>query len=172
MNAQAQDEFTEFMLGNWSQLFRLAFVLTGDRGLAEDLVQATLAKVYAAWPRVVRAGNVNAYVRKVLINSSRDSFRRRRGREVLTEIIPDTWDNTGRRRPADLEIRADMLAALMSLPAKQRAAVVMRYWLDMPESEVAQVLGCSVGTVKSQAFHALAKLRIDPRLAEGAGSDW
>lgn len=89
MDAQAEAEFTEFMLGSWARLFRLGYALTGDPGLAEDVVQTALARACAAWPRVSRADRPESYVRQIVINASRDRVRRRRVAEVLTATVPD-----------------------------------------------------------------------------------
>ncbi|MDA8322143.1 MAG: SigE family RNA polymerase sigma factor [Actinomycetota bacterium] len=168
MDVAADAEFTEFMLGAWPRLVRLGYALTGDRGLAEDLAQTALARAYAAWPRVMRAGDPDAYVRKIVVNASRDRFRKRRVDELLTDSPPDA-PATGPAGQADsFDDRAALLAALLRLPAGQRAAVVLRYWLDLTETEAAALLGCSVGNVKSQASRALAKLRLDTALAPRA----
>ena len=167
MSAQSDAEFTEFMLGCWPRLVRLGYVLSGDRGHAEDLAQSALAKAYASWPRVARAGNPDAYVRKIVINASRDRFRRRRVDELLTGSPPEMPGAESAGGPRGLEDRSVLLAALMSLPAGQRAALVLRYWLDLTETEAAAAMGCSVGNVKSQASRALAKLRLNTDLAEG-----
>jgi RNA polymerase sigma-70 factor (sigma-E family) len=170
LDAQAEAEFTEFMLGSWARLFRLGYALTGDPGLAEDVVQTALARACAAWPRVSRAGNPESYVRQIVINASRDRVRRRRVAEVLTATVPDIGPGSDGEM-GSLEHRPALLAALMSLPQGQRAAIVLRYWLDMSESDTAVALGCSAGTVKSQASRALARLRLDPGLAEGTRRD-
>jgi RNA polymerase sigma-70 factor (sigma-E family) len=158
------------MLGSWARLFRLGYVLTGDPGLAEDVVQTALARACAAWPRVCRAGSPESYVRQIVINASRDRVRRRRVAEVLTATVPDIGPASDGEL-GGLEHRPALLAALMSLPQGQRAAIVLRYWLDMSESDTAVALGCSVGTVKSQVARALARLRLDPGLAEGTRHD-
>lgn len=167
MDATADAEFTEFMLACWPRLVRLGYGLTGDRGLGEDLAQTALARAYASWPRVARAGNPDAYVRKIVVNASRDSFRKRRIDEVLTDSLPEvvsaTWSSA--------EQRSALFAALMSLPAGQRAVVVLRYWLDLTETETAAAIGCSVGNVKSQASRALAKLRMSTELTDEVNHD-
>jgi RNA polymerase sigma-70 factor (sigma-E family) len=164
MDAQTEAEFTEFMNGRWPALVRLGYGLTGDQGLAEDLAQTALAKAYASWPRVRRAGNPDAYVRRIMVNANHSRFRKHRVTEHLTGTLPEPGpgsDGPGRDdRPA-------LVSALMRLPAGQRAVVVLRYWMDMTETEVAATLGCSVGNVKSQASRALAKLRISADLTEG-----
>lgn len=167
MNAADDAEFTEFMLGCWPRLVRLGYALTGDRGHGEDLAQTALAKAYASWPRVARAGDPDAYVRKIVVNASRDRFRRRDVYEVLTDSLPEVM--TGDM--ASAEQRPALFAALMKLPAGQRAVVVLRYWLDLTETATAATVGCSVGNVKSQASRALAKLRLSAELTDEVNDD-
>jgi RNA polymerase sigma-70 factor (sigma-E family) len=166
VDASAEAEFTEFMHARWPRLVRLGYGLTGDLGLAEDLAQTALAKAFASWPRVRRAGNPDAYVRRIMVNANSSRFRKRRVREQFMDLLLDTVPH-----PADAtrqrDDRSALMAALLSLPQGQRAVVVLRYWMDMTETEVAAALGCSVGNVKSQASRALAKLRLSPDLAEG-----
>jgi RNA polymerase sigma-70 factor (sigma-E family) len=163
MDPRGEAEFAEFMQGRWSALVRMGYGLTGDQGLAEDLAQTALAKAYASWRRVRRAGDPDAYVRRIMLNANHSRFRKRRVREQLTDRPPETRaEETG--RPDD---RSALMAALMRLPPGQRAVVVLRYWMDMTETEAAAALGCSVGNVKSQAARALAKLRVSEDLAEG-----
>jgi RNA polymerase sigma-70 factor (sigma-E family) len=164
MNAPADAEFTEFMYGRWAQLVRLGYGLTGDQQLAEDLAQTALAKTYASWPRVRRTGNPDAYVRRIMLNANHSRFRKRRVAERLTDMLPEAGaaDLTGLQ-----DDRSALIAALMTLPYGQRAAVVLRYWMDMTETEAAAALGCSVGNVKSQASRALAKLRLSAGLNDG-----
>ncbi|HEX3491773.1 MAG TPA: SigE family RNA polymerase sigma factor [Streptosporangiaceae bacterium] len=162
--ALADTEFTEFMQGRWAQLVRLGYGLTGDQHLGEDLAQTALSRAYASWPRVRRTGNPDAYVRRMMVNANHSRFRKRRVDERLTGEVPDTAAIAA----ADVsDDRATLMAALMALPDGQRAVVVLRYWMDMSETEVAATLGCSVGNVKSQASRALAKLRLTEGLAEG-----
>jgi len=164
MDAAADTEFGDFMSARWPGLVRLGYGLTGDRQAAEDLAQTALARAYASWPRVRRAGDPDAYVRRILLNATRTRFRSRRVAEQLTADLPDpgTPDPTGAR-----DDRSALMAAMAALPAGQRAVVVLRYWLDLTEPQVAAALGCSVGNVKSQAARGLAKLRLSPELAEG-----
>jgi RNA polymerase sigma-70 factor (sigma-E family) len=164
MNASADTEFTEFMQGRWAQLVRLGYGLTGDQHLAEDLAQTALSRAYASWSRVRRTGNPDAYVRRIMVNANSGRFRKRRVSERLTGDVPDT---AAVAAPGLSDDRAPLMAALMALPYGQRAAVVLRYWMDMSETEAAAALGCSVGNVKSQASRALAKLRVTEGLAEG-----
>ena len=163
MDTTADAEFTEFMLGTWPRLARLGYALTGDRSLGEDLAQTALAKAYASWPKVARAGDPEAYVRKIVVNACRDGFRRRHVAEVLTDSLPEVMTGDG----ASFEQRPALFAALMKLPVGQRAVVVLRYWLDLTETQTAAAIGCSVGNVKSQASRALAKLRLSAELTDG-----
>ena len=165
MDSAADAEFSDFMQGRWSGLVRLGYGLTGDLQTAEDLAQTAFAKAYASWGRVRRADNPDAYLRRIVVNANRNRFRKLRVGEVLTESLPDllaSGDGVDHRHD-----RAALVAALMQLPYGQRAAVVLRYWLDLSENETAAILGCSVGNVKSQSSRALAKLRTNAALLEG-----
>ncbi|MFF7163091.1 SigE family RNA polymerase sigma factor [Streptomyces sp. NPDC008086] len=163
MQAEHEAQFQEFVRARWSHLVRTAYLLTGDAHHAEDLTQTALAKAYRSWRRVSRADHPEAYVRRMLVSCNSDRFRKRRVAESLTAAPPDT---PGREQGfADVDERGALLDALAQLPPKQRAVVVMRYWEDLSEAEVAEVLGCSTGTVKSQASKGLAKLRAYPGLA-------
>jgi RNA polymerase sigma-70 factor (sigma-E family) len=163
MNEPADEEFREFMHGRWPSMVRLAYGLTGDQGHAEDLVQTAFARTYASWPRVRRAGNPDAYLRQIVINENRNRFRKRRVTERLTGQLPEpgSADTTG-----DHDERLALIAALRTLGPRQRAVVVLRYWAGLTETETAAALGCSVGTVKSQAARALASLRKSTELVE------
>jgi RNA polymerase sigma-70 factor (sigma-E family) len=150
-------DFSEYAAARWGALFRTAYLLTGDHGLAEDLMQTALAKCYVAWPRLRAAEAADAYVRKVLTNTY-FSWRRKKswGREHPTEVLPDRGgdDNT-----ADVSVRQVVMRALEQLPPKQRAVVVLRFYEDLGVEQVAATMACSTGTVKSQTSDALAKLR-------------
>jgi RNA polymerase sigma-70 factor (sigma-E family) len=165
-------DFSEYMHGRWTQLVRLGYGLTGDRQLAEDLAQTALARAYASWGRVRRSGNPDAYVNRIMINANNSRFRKRRVPERLTDAPPDPGLADATSTHDD---RAALITALQALPHGQRAVVVLRYWMDMTETEVAATLGCSVGNVKSQASRALAKLRLSPAIApeaERPATDW
>lgn len=165
MDSEADAEFSEFMHGRWSQLVRLGYALTGDLQLAEDLAQTAFARAYASWSRVRRADNPDAYLRRIVANANRNRFRKLRVSETLAAVVPDlaaASDKTDQRHDRDA-----LMQALMQLPYGQRAAVVLRYWMDMTETEAAEVLGCSAGNVKSQASRGLAKLRSSSALLEG-----
>jgi len=151
----ADEEFDAFMRGRWPAMVRLAYALTGDAGHAEDLAQAAFARAYASWGRVRRAGDPDAYVRRIVINEHRRHFRKRR---VAEELRADLTDTVGGQQQGPEERQA-LLDALRSLGPRQRAVVVLRFWLDLSEAETAKALNCSVGTVKSQASRALATLR-------------
>lgn len=157
------EDFSAFAVSRWPGLVRLAFGLTGDRWAAEDLAQATLTRAYVAWRRVSRADDPDAYLRRILVNTSNRRFRRRR----VTEQ-PGDLPETAVAGPADLiSDRAALLAALRELPPRQRAVVVLRYWEDLTDAQIAVTLGCSPGTVRSQLSRALAKLRESSALGEG-----
>jgi RNA polymerase sigma-70 factor (sigma-E family) len=156
----SDEEFDGFMRGRWPAMVRLAYALTGDAGHAEDVAQAAFARAYASWGRVRRAGDPDAYVRQIVINTHRSRFRKHRVAEELRGDLADTAD----RQPAGAqqqgpEERQALLDALGALGPRQRAVIVLRYWLDLSEAETAAALNCSVGTVKSQASRALATLR-------------
>jgi RNA polymerase sigma-70 factor (sigma-E family) len=155
--------FSAFAVSRWPGLVRLAFGLTGDRWMAEDIAQTTLARAYVAWRRVSQADDPDAYLRRILVNTSHRRFRRRQVAEQ-----PGDPPETPVDGPADVvSERAALLAALRQLPSRQRAVVVMRYWEDLTDAQIATALGCSPGTVRSQLSRALAKLRMSPALAEG-----
>jgi RNA polymerase sigma-70 factor (sigma-E family) len=157
------EDFSAFATSRWPGLVRLAFGLTGDRWLAEDIAQTTLARAYVAWRRVSRADDPDAYLRRILVNVSHRRFRRRR----VTEQ-PGDPPETAIDGPAELVgERAALLAALRQLPARQRAVIVLRYWADLTDAQIAATLGCSPGTVRSQLSRALAKLRDSPALGKG-----
>lgn len=162
MDAKADEEFSEFMQGRWAQLVRLGYGLTGDLQLAEDLAQTAFARAYASWSRVRKADDPDAYVRRIVVNANRDRFRKTRVSELLTDSMPNLAASADRR-----DDRAVLIEALLQLSYGQRAAVVLRYWLDMSETQTAAVLGCSVGNVKSQAARGLAKLRTRVALEGG-----
>lgn len=157
-------EFSRFVGARWRALTHTAYLLTGDFHEAEDLVQTTLVKVYPHWRRV-RLETADQYVRRALINTNRSRHRRRRVVQLLLPSLPDTSAvEHGGGAPEGAE-RDVLVRALAELPERQRAVVVLRYWEDLSAEEVATTLRCSVGTVKSQASRALAKLRRRPDLA-------
>ena len=169
MKVKLDGEFREFMHARWPAMVRLAYALTGDQGHAEDVAQAAFARAYASWPRVRRAGDPDAYVRQIVINENRNRFRKRRVTERLTGSPPESvlidvpWTDAIR----EYDERSVLLTALQRLGPRQRAVIVLRYWMDLTEPETAVALNCSVGTVKSQASRALATLRQATDLVDG-----
>jgi RNA polymerase sigma-70 factor (sigma-E family) len=157
-------DFSRFVASRWRALARTAYLLTGDFHEAEDLVQTTLARVYPHWHRV-RPETAEHYVRRALVNNSRSRHRKRRVVHLLLPFLPESLGAEHGAAPRAGEDRDVLIDALADLPERQRAVVVLRYWEDLSAEEVALAMGCSVGTVKSQASRALAKLRGHPALA-------
>jgi RNA polymerase sigma-70 factor (sigma-E family) len=152
------EEFGEFMRNRASLLHQSAYLLCGDWHLAHDLAQDTLVKAYQHWHRVRQADSPDAYVRRILLNEVRGRWRRReravpvsRFPEEREPIAPDATDEVARR--------AGLMQALLALPLRQRATIILRYLEGMSERETAAALGCSEGTVKSQSARALGALR-------------
>ena len=155
--ARREAEFVEFFHATWPRLYRTALAIAGDPGLAEDALQSAFAKAFASWSRVVAADRPDAYVRQIVVN----------------EILGWRRSNLWRRERPHGDVDARQLAAadgavvdritlweaVQALPLRQRAVIVLRYYEDMSEERIAEVLGCSRGTVKSQASAALANLR-------------
>jgi RNA polymerase sigma-70 factor (sigma-E family) len=150
------DEFAEFAAGALPSLLRFAHVLTGDPSSAEDLVQTALGRCLRAW-RLRKIDDPNAFVRKVMVNSYATWHRRNRRRETAVADPPEAIaeDMSGR-----VDDRDAMCRALLSLPPRQRAVIVLRYYADLSEQEIAAVMGTSPGTVKSQASRALRRLAV------------
>jgi RNA polymerase sigma-70 factor (sigma-E family) len=156
-------EFAEFAAARTAALARTAYLLTGDHHLSEDLVQATLFKTAKAWRRI--RGNPEAYARRVMYHENISWWRRRRIQEVAVAEPPER--NVADDDPA---LRLVLMRALARLTVKQRTVLVLRYFEDLSESQVAAAMGISVGTVKSQTRHALRRLReLAPDLAELVG---
>ncbi|GGS93972.1 hypothetical protein GCM10010222_39550 [Streptomyces tanashiensis] len=169
-SATEDDGFAEFAVAAWPRLVRTAQLLTGDFHEAEDLVQTTLAKVYGRWRRVPRA-EIDLYVRRALINNNLSRIRRKRVAHLLTPVLPESLRQPSAGHAEAVEERTALLAALADLTARQRAVMVLRYWEDLTEPQIASVLGCSLGTVKSHARRGLSALRADPRLAPAPTAD-
>ncbi|HWJ11165.1 MAG TPA: SigE family RNA polymerase sigma factor [Nocardioides sp.] len=159
---ELEASFEAYVAARRSSLLRTAYLLTGDSHAAEDLVQNALLNVVAKWPRIV--DDPDPYVRTVLARESVTRWRRRRWREVHTDALPERPEHAS---PHDREDRLALRAALLGLAPRQRAVIVLRYYEDLTEAQTAEALGISVGTVKSQARDALARLRTQsPALAE------
>jgi RNA polymerase sigma-70 factor (sigma-E family) len=157
-----REAFRAYVVGRSPALLRTAYLLTGNRADAEDLLQTALAKTYLAWDRIREREALDGYVRRVMVNTQ-TSFWRRRRPESLYDEVPES---PGRDSTADSDLHQALWQALAGLPARQRAIVVLRYYEDLTEAETASALGVSVGTVKSTTSRALSKLRDDPSLRD------
>jgi RNA polymerase sigma-70 factor (sigma-E family) len=151
--------FEDFVASSSSRLFTLALLVCGHhRAEAEDLLQGVLERAYRRWGRICRDGDPERYVRRMVVNASVDRWRRLRRRPELPVTSPDAGHAAADQYGAVAD-RDQLLRALAALPARQRAVIVLRYLEDLSEAETSAVLGCSEGTVKSQASRALARLR-------------
>ncbi|HEY5394456.1 MAG TPA: SigE family RNA polymerase sigma factor [Trebonia sp.] len=165
----ARREFESFVADSTGPLLRTAFLMARDLAEAEDLVQETFLRVARHWPRVCAMHHPAAYARRVLVNLVIDGAERRSRRtgELDGRLRGlDRSDSRAERALAAVDVHEELLTALAGLPARQRAVIVLRYWEDLPEAEVAAILGCSPGTVKSTASRGLARLREATRAAE------
>lgn len=164
MDGSRDSEFTEFVHGQWNSLYRTAYLLTGDHQAAEDLLQATLTKVYLRWSRIGGMEQPGAYARRMLVNQSSSWRRRRSAAERVVAVVPQdpapSFDD-------DVVGREVMWQLIRALPARQRAVLVLRYYEGLSEAEIADVLGVAPGTVKAQAHAAVATLR--QRVTSGRG---
>jgi RNA polymerase sigma-70 factor (sigma-E family) len=158
--------FRDYVLARGTALLRIAIMLTGNRADGEDLVQAALAKTYLAWDKINDRAALDAYVRRAMVNTQISWWRRRRVEEFPTDELPDQVVADHAR---DSDMAEVVRQALDRLPQRMRAAVMLRYFEDMTEPEIAATLGISLGTVKSTVSRAVARLRIDAEL--GANSD-
>lgn len=169
--ADRYEGFAQFVEERGPALMRTASLLTGDRGHAEDALQEALTKAAVKWQSISRDGNPEPYVRRVLYTVVVDRWRwwGRRAREVSGEL-PDT--SVGHDAMADADRRLVMGVALSRLTDRQRQVLVLRYYEDLTEVQTADVMHCSVSTVKSQTRHALKRLReLAPELAEAFGAE-
>jgi RNA polymerase sigma-70 factor (sigma-E family) len=151
--------FEEFVRACSPRLFRTALLLAGqDRAAAEDLLQLALERAYRHWARVCRSGEPERYVQRILANASNDRWRRaaRRPERLLR---PSDADPLAQDQSGAVVERDFLMRALAALPPRQRTVLVLRYFNDLSEAEIADALGCSVGTVKSQVSRGLARLR-------------
>lgn len=167
MTTQEREAFRAFVTARSAGLLRSAYLLTGDRGEAEDLLQTALARLSVSWGRVRDKGALDAYVRRSMVHAQISHWRRKRPQTVAIDAVPEPAAAAG----LDVETRLLLWQALQRLPSKQRAAVVLRFWEDLSEQETAAVLGVAVGTVKSQTSRALAKLREDTGLRDLAPAE-
>ncbi|HEX3492474.1 MAG TPA: SigE family RNA polymerase sigma factor [Streptosporangiaceae bacterium] len=154
--------FAEFVRSRERTLQRTAWLLTGDQAIAEDLVQTALAKTWPHWERIRRRDDPEVYVRRVMVNTWSTWGRRRWRGEQAVEVMPDSA--AAGDVASEVAIRVAVRDALATLTDRQRTVVVLRIFDDLTEAQVAQVLGCAIGTVKSTMSQALARLREDHRL--------
>ncbi|GAA3221401.1 MULTISPECIES: SigE family RNA polymerase sigma factor [Nonomuraea] len=150
----AEHDFGAFVAARATTLLRVAYLACGNEAEAEDLLQTALERTYRNWDRV-RHDSPEPYVRRVIINTAISRARRR----AILSIIPMRILPERAARSTDVDLRHLLMDALRDLPPRQRAVVVLRYWEDLSEAQTAEVLGCTVGTVKSQTSKAMAKLR-------------
>jgi RNA polymerase sigma-70 factor (sigma-E family) len=162
MSAGDRVAFGEYVRSRSQALLRAAQAMTGNRADAEDLLQATLVKAYQSWDRIDDPAALDTYVRRVMVNTHISGWRKRRVDEYPTDELPDSPSGEDATRDSDLH---DVVQrAIDRLPRQMRAAVMLRFYDDMTEPEVAAALGVSVGTVKSTVARAVAKLRKDAEL--------
>ncbi|MET8143038.1 SigE family RNA polymerase sigma factor [Sphaerisporangium sp. NPDC005288] len=162
------EEFREYVAARGPALLRMAYQLTGQPADAEDLLQAALTKTYLAWERINDRASLDGYVRRAMVNINISWWRRRRLEEYPSEELPETPSRDG---PTPGEIHELLEEAINRLPVRQRTAIVLRYYEDMTEPEIARVLGISIGTVKSTVSRAMAKLRGDLVVVEPCRPD-
>ncbi|KAF4406060.1 MULTISPECIES: SigE family RNA polymerase sigma factor [Streptomyces] len=157
-------QFTSYVRARGPVLLRTARSLTADPCDAEDLLQTALTKTYLAWERIEDHRALDGYVRRALVNTRTSQWRKRKVDEFACDELPEK-DAVPAPDPAEQQVLRDaMWRAVTRLPDRQRAMVVLRYYEDLSEAQTAEVLGVSVGTVKSAVSRALAKLREDPGL--------
>jgi RNA polymerase sigma-70 factor (sigma-E family) len=149
-----QAGFEDFVSREQPALLRLAVLLAGDRGHAEDLVQTALLKTYRHWDRITARGEPTAYVRRVLVTTHTSWRRRLSSTEQVMESLPDSADPYSQREDDD-----DLRSALRALPPRMRTAVVLRYYADLSEQQAAEAMGCSPSTVNTQTARGLTRLR-------------
>lgn len=154
---ELDERFTAFVRSRGQHHLRVATLLTGDPGAAEDLVQASLLKLYRVWPRIETSGEPDAYLRRIIVNTRRSWWRARWRQEAPVPEVPEAaaGEDAAERHAAGTLVRQ----ALARLPSQQRAVLVLRYCEDLPEATVASLLGCSAGTVKTHAHRGLRALR-------------
>ncbi|WP_245680949.1 SigE family RNA polymerase sigma factor [Glycomyces harbinensis] len=149
-----QGEFEDFVRARSGALCASAYLLTGDRGLAEDLVQDALARTWRSWKRLHQTANAEAYTRRTMYHLHVSRWRRRKVAEIATDAVPER-----RFDEPDTALRLAVHAALLSLPATQRAAIVLRYFEDRTETAAAAILDCPVTTLRARVQRGLRRLR-------------
>jgi RNA polymerase sigma-70 factor (sigma-E family) len=157
--------FSSYVRARGPVLLRTARSLTANPSDAEDLLQTALTKTYVAWERIEDHRALDGYVRRALLNTRTSQWRKRKVDEFACDELPEP-ETVPTPDPAEQQVLHDaMWRAVMKLPDRQRAMVVLRYYEDLSEAQTAEVLGVSVGTVKSAVSRALGKLREDPELS-------
>ncbi|KUN81718.1 SigE family RNA polymerase sigma factor [Streptomyces griseoruber] len=157
--------FASYVSARQPVLLRTARSLTANPSDAEDLLQTALAKTYVAWERIEDHRAIDGYVRRALLNTRTSQWRKRKVDEYVCDELPEPEPTAGEEDQAERQALHDaMWRAVMKLPDRQRAMVVLRYYEDLSEVQTADLLGVSVGTVKSAVSRALGKLREDPEL--------
>jgi RNA polymerase sigma-70 factor (sigma-E family) len=154
--AARDEEFTAFVAAAAPRLRRTAYLMCGDWHLAQDLTQTTFARMYASWGRIWRTANLVAYSRRVLMNAVFDQRKRRSSAEVVLAELPES---AHRPPEATAELHVTLMRALVTLPVRDQAIVVLRYWEDHSVETVAEILGVSPSVVKTQSARALTRLR-------------
>src|SRR5919112_5204168 len=161
--------FSSYVKARQPVLLRTARSLTGNPSDAEDLLQTALTKTYIAWERIEDHKALDGYVRRALVNTRTSQWRKRKVDEFVCDELPEPDVLPGLDDPAEQQALHDaMWRGIKKLPARQRAMVVLRYYEDLSEAQTAEVLGVSIGTVKSAVSRALSKLRDDPELGRAA----
>ncbi|MEP9363964.1 SigE family RNA polymerase sigma factor [Nocardioides sp. CN2-186] len=152
------EEFDEFFRATWPRLFRTAYAVAGDAASAEDALQVAYARAYASWRRIRSVDHPEAYVRRIVVNEIIGTRRRGWWQRERPHASPEPPGSVASPELGVVD-RAAVWEAVRTLPPRQRAVIVLRYYEDLSEQEIAAALGCSAGTVKSQASAALANLR-------------
>ncbi len=171
MNADDERDFREFVAARSRSLLHTAYLLTGDWEQGRDLVQTALASTARRWSRLRDRQQPEIYVRRAIYHAQVDRFRLLSwGRETVTDTLPDQPSAQGTTWADSVVQRHDIMAALRRLPRRQRAVIVLRYFEDLPDAEIAAILGIAQGTVRSQTHKALASLRTTLAEAEPSAS--
>ncbi|MEV4195480.1 SigE family RNA polymerase sigma factor [Streptomyces toxytricini] len=165
LSSDSEAEFTAYVQERRAALYATAFHLTGDRYEAEDLLQSALFSTYRAWDRISDKAAVGGYLRRTMTNLHISAWRRRKLNEYPTEELPEAAADTDAMRGT--ELRAVLWQALARIPEPQRTMLVLRYYEGRTDPEIAEILGISVGTVKSSIWRSLRRLRDDEVLSFG-----
>lgn len=168
-DAAAQADFESFAREHWSTLMSIAVAVSGSRTEAEDLLQTALTGAYARWSRI-RRDRALAYLRRSILNANVSRWRSNRNTSFSLAELPERADAADSTAVRSVDERVSLLPLLRTLPARQRAVLVLRYLCDLSDAEIGETLGISAGTVRSQAFRGLATLRAHHPQQEGVTS--